>query len=277
MHEPTDETLLLPTDPSPSPAADPLTEVLRRGARSLLAQAVEAEVGGVGRRTGRGAGRGRAKTGRPQRPPAGPLGAHRRRAGAGAGSAGAGQAAAGRAGGVHLRDPPAVPAQGQEPRRADPMAVPQGRQHRRLRRGPRGARRPRRPGALGVGGHAAQGRVGGRVPAMVDAGSGRPAVRLPLGRRGALQRPAGRGPHVHPGADGRDGRRAQGADRGRRRLPRERAELVRTADGRQATRPERRPEARDRRRRPWASGRRCPRSGPPRVPNVAGCTRPPTC
>ncbi len=43
MQQLTDDPLVLPTVASPTPA-DPLTEVLRRGARQLLAQAVEAEV-----------------------------------------------------------------------------------------------------------------------------------------------------------------------------------------------------------------------------------------
>ena len=39
---------------------------------------------------------------------------------------------------VHLEDPAAVPAEDQEHRGADPLAVPQGRQHGRLQRGPGG-------------------------------------------------------------------------------------------------------------------------------------------
>ena len=46
---------------------------------------------------------------------------------------------------VHLEDPAAVPAQDQEHRGADPLAVPQGRQHRRLQRGPGGPARARMP------------------------------------------------------------------------------------------------------------------------------------
>ncbi len=47
MRELTDDPLVLPTHTSPTPVgptADPLTAVLRRGARQLLAQAIEAEV-----------------------------------------------------------------------------------------------------------------------------------------------------------------------------------------------------------------------------------------
>ena len=65
------------------------------------------------------------------------------------------------AGEVHLGRPAALPAADQEPGGADPLALPQGRQHRRLLRGPPGDPRPRRPGPLGHDRHPAQGRLGG--------------------------------------------------------------------------------------------------------------------
>ena len=114
-----------------------------------------------------------------------------------------------RAGEVHLGDPAAVPAEDQEHRGADPLAVPQGRQHRRLLRGPRGPARPRRPGAVGHHRHPAQGGLGGGVRGLEQAVAGGQALRLRLGRRRAFQHPPGGGPAVHPGPDGGDRRRAR--------------------------------------------------------------------
>ncbi len=59
----------------------------------------------------------------------------------------------------------------------------------------------------------------------------------PRNRR-LLQRPAQRTPHLHPGADGRDAGRPERTDRRGRRLPRIRAVVEIAAAGRQATRAE---------------------------------------
>ena len=124
----------------------------------------------------------RATAGRPQWLPARadhPHG-HRRRRGQAA--AGPRPPARGPAGEVQFGDPAAVPAQDQERRGVDPLAVPQGRQHRRLQRSPDGPARPRRQGAVGHHGHPAEGRLGAGVQGLEPAVAGGQALRLRLGR-----------------------------------------------------------------------------------------------
>ena len=104
----------------------------------------------------------------------------------------------------------------------------------------------------------------------------RQALRLPVGRWRPLQHPPGRRSAVHPGPDGRHGRRQEGADRHRRRLPRERAELDGTALGREVAWPRDRSQAGHRRRGAWDSGRPCRRSSRRPARSAAGSTRRPT-
>jgi len=173
-----DESTPLPIAGPSTPDNDPLTDILRRGARSLLAQAIEAEVAEyldarahlrdqAGRRqvvpnghlpertvlTGLGPVEVKQPRVRDRRP------AHERE-------------------GVHLGHPAALPAKDQEPGRPDPLALPQGRQHRRLHRRPGGPARPRRTGALRYDGDPAEGRLGGRVRGLEPAVAGGQALRL---------------------------------------------------------------------------------------------------
>ena len=126
---------------------DVLTDILRDGARRLLAEAIEAEVAAWIDAHAHLKDAGRATPGRPQRPP--PRADHPDRPRRRSRSSSPGSTTAGR---PEQRekftsaDPAAVPAADQEPGGADPLALPQGHQHRRLLRGPRGDPRPRRPG-----------------------------------------------------------------------------------------------------------------------------------
>ena len=67
---------------------------------------------------------------------------------------------------------------------------------------------------------------------------------------------------MHPGADGRHGRRPQGADRHGRRLSRERTVVEGAALGREGARPDRSIRSWPPATGPWASGRPCARSIP---------------
>jgi hypothetical protein len=73
--------------------------------------------------------------------------------------------------------PNGVPGADQEPRRVDPLALPQGRQHRRLLWGPRGSARAGGPGSVG---HPAQGDLGGRIRRLEQGVVGRQALCLRL-------------------------------------------------------------------------------------------------
>ena len=88
------------------------------------------------------------------------------------------------------------------------------------------------------------------LEALAGARPDRQALRLLLGRRRLLQRPPRPGAPVHPGRDRcrRAGR--QGAGRAHRRLPRERAVVARAAGRSASPRARGRPRARHRRRQP---------------------------
>ncbi len=76
-----------------------------------------------------------------------------------AAAAGARSTSGRRSGAFLLEDSAALPAQDQEHRRVDSLAVPQRHQHGRLQRSPAGAGGPGLPGPVGLDGHAAQRRV----------------------------------------------------------------------------------------------------------------------
>ena len=107
---------------------------------------------------------------------------------------------------------------------------------------------------------------------------GRKAVRLLVGRRRAFQHPPGRRSAVHPGLDGRHGRRPQGVDRGGRWLSRERTIVEGAALGCEVARL-RAASIRSWRRamEPSVSGRHFGRSTRRLASNAAGSTRRPTC
>ena len=107
--------------------------------------------------------------------------------------------------------------------------------------------------------HAAEGSVGARVPGLVEAVVGVHALRLRLGRRRVLQRPArghGQQTAMHSGADGRHPRRDEGAHRDHRWLPGERTVIARVAARCPCPRTHDRSRARHRRRGPRLLGRR---------------------
>ena len=150
-------------------AEDPLTEVLRDGARTLLAQAIEAEVAAwiatpcpsvddAGRRQVVRNGHLPERTiqtgiGEVQVAAPGP----RPRSGMPHGES-------------RSPRPSCRPTcGGPEPGGADPLAVPQGHQHRRLHRGPRGDARAGRPRPVGHDRHPAQGGLGGRPRGVAGA------------------------------------------------------------------------------------------------------------
>ena len=111
----------------PGTFADPLTQVLRNGARALLAQAVEAEVAALL------ADRGALSAG--PRPRQGRVGAHQ----------------------LFVSDTSALRAADEEPRSSDPDPLPRGHLHRRLRGGAGGAARQGCRRAVGIDHHRAQG------------------------------------------------------------------------------------------------------------------------
>ena len=136
---------------------------------------------------------------------------------------------------------------------------------------------PDAPEPVGDDRHPAQGRLGAGARGLEQAVAGGQALRLRLGRRRALQHPPGGGPAVHPGADGGDRRRQEGADRHRRRLPGERAVVEGAAAGRARPVAWRSSRAWRSATGRWGSGRRCVRCGTRRRSSGAGCTRRPTC
>jgi hypothetical protein len=104
----------------------------------------------------------------------------------------------------------------------------------------------RRGGTVGLGRHPVVPAVAGRAGGVPGAGPSRPGLRVLLGGRHPLQPPAGRRAAVLPGDRGRARRRHQGAGGGRRRHPRVDRRL-----GRAAARP-----APPRHARPGGDGRR---------------------
>jgi len=196
-------------------ARDVLQDILRQGARQMRRR----ERGGrVHRRPRRPAGRRRPAAGRPQRPPA--RAEHPDRAGAHRGPPAPRERPPHRRRRpphpLHQPDSPAVPAADQEHRGVDSVAVPAGHQHGGLPASARGPAGPAGQGAFGDERRAAEGVVAAGMAGLVAAEPGRQGVRVRLGGRGALQRPAGgRGQPgaVHSGADGGDGGRHEGVDR----------------------------------------------------------------
>src|SRR3982750_1008851 len=109
---------------------DVLTEILRDGARRLLAEAIEAEVATwIDAHAHLKDAAGRRQVVRNGHLP-------ERTIQTGIGEISVPQPRAARE--VHARRLAPLPAADQEPGRVDPLAVPQGHQHRRLLRGPRG-------------------------------------------------------------------------------------------------------------------------------------------
>src|SRR5215213_4759554 len=232
----------------PDTIEDPLTAVLRSGARRLLAQAVEAEaeaflatMKGVPLPDGRerlvrhGHGPERlVQTG------IGPVAVRRakvRDRGAGA-SAGAG-------GGERIRFTSAVPPRWSRRTRSLDASLPilhlrgvsMGGFGEALGALPAGQGRP---GPVAVGGRAAAGRMGSRPRALAAAGPVRPALRLSLGRRGVPAGAHGAAGRLHAGADRRDAGGQEGAGRLPSRRAGKRAELARAAGRPQGPRPRRR-------------------------------------
>ena len=130
--------------------------------------------------------------------------------------------------------------------------------------------------ALGLDHRAAQGRLVGGARALEQARSLRQALRLLLGRRHPRAGSArGRCP-VPAGHHRRHAGGQEGACRPHRRRARERAILAGTAARPEAARAcDRRPNSRSPTARS-ASGRRSRRCGRRRAASAAGCTRPPT-
>ena len=246
MAESINSTLSLPAATS----RDVLTDILRDGAQRLLAQAVEAEVAewiDVARAPDE---RGRPSPGGSQWPSAEADDYHGRRPDRGPAAAGARSTSGRRSRTFFLQDSSSLSAKDQEPGGVDSVAVPERGQHGRLQRSPGGAGGSELPRPVGLDGHATERRCWeDEFQEWNKRSLERKAVRLPVGRRRAFQHPPGRRSAVHPGVDGRHGRRPQGADRRGRWLSRERTVVEGAALGREVARPGRRSEAGDRRRR----------------------------
>ena len=177
----------------PGTFADPLTEILRNGARALLAQAVEAEVAALlGNHADKLTEAGRQRLVRHGHLPEreimtgiGPVAVRwprvRDRVGRRL-----------RAHPLFVGDSAALRAPVEEPRSADPDPLPEGHLHRRLRGG---ARRIARQGcrrALGLDHRAAQGRLVGRAPALEQARSLAPSATSTSGSTASTCRPGSR-------------------------------------------------------------------------------------
>jgi hypothetical protein len=223
----------------PDGTDDPLTAVLRSGARRLLAQAVEAEAEAfLAMMAGARLPDGRERIVRHGHGPEravqtgiGPVEVRRvklRDRGAGEN----GQRIR-----FHLGDPAALGSTDAEPRclAADPL--PARGLGRRLPGSARGLAGPRRPEPVAVGDRAAEGRVGGRVCSLAAAGAVGPSLRLYLGRRRLPAGAHGAAGRVHAGADRCDARGPQGTHRLPGRPARERAELAGAADRPEGARP----------------------------------------
>ncbi len=133
---------------------------------------------------------------------------------------------------VHFQDPAAVPAAHEGDRGADSLAVPQGDQHWRLPGSSPVSARAGWRRAVGDDRHPTDRNLARRVCRVVAAIARGQGVRVRLGRRDLLQHPArGRVEQeaVHPRADGRDGRRQEGAHRGPGWIPGVRAVVARAA------------------------------------------------
>jgi hypothetical protein len=117
-----------------------------------------------------------------------------------------------------------------------PWLYLKGREHGRLHRGARGTRRPRGARADRLHGDTPQERVGAGLQGVESPIAEGRTLRLPVGRRRALQHPARGEPSVHPCPDGRHGGREEGTHRHHRRARRERAVLEADAARRKAAR-----------------------------------------
>ena len=262
----------------PGTFADPLTEVLRNGARALLAQAVEAEVAALlschaDKLTDDGRQRLVRHGHLPEREimtGIGPVAVRcpRVRDRVGEGS---------RAHPLFVGDSAALRAPVEEPRGADPDPLPQGHLHRRLRGGAGRAARQGRRRALGLDHRAAQGGLVGGARALEQARSLGQALRLLLGRRHPRAGPARGRRAVPAGHHRRHARGQEGARRPDRRRARERAILEGAAPRPEAARACDRARARGRRRRArLLAGDRGSVAARPAA-SAAGCTRPPMC
>ena len=194
----------------PGTFTDPLTEVLRNGARALLAQAVEAEVATLlnchaDKMTDDGRRRLVRHGHLPEREimtGIGPVAVRCPRV----------RDRVGRRGGSHplfVGDLAALRAPLEEPRSTDPGALPQGHLQRRLRGGAGGAARQGRRRALGLDHRAAEGGMVGGAPALEQARSLGQALRLLLGRRHPRAGPSGRRGAVPAGHHRGHARRAR--------------------------------------------------------------------
>ena len=223
----------------PDAIDDPLTDILRAGARKLLAQAIEIEAeaylasmrdlklpDGRERLVRHGHGPERTiQTG------IGPVEVSRVKI--------RDRGATGDADRIrfYLGDPAEMGAADEEPGCAAADPVPARALHRRLPGGARGPARQGRPEPLAFRDLPAHRRMAGRVRALAGAGSLGPPLRLCLGRRRLPAGPDGGSGRVHAGAD----RRHAGGQEGTGRLPgrraRERPELARTSRRDQAAGP----------------------------------------
>ena len=218
---------------------DPLTSVLRSGARRLLAQAVEMEVTAFIAAHGDledDAGRRRVVR----------HGHHRERqvqtrhrAGRGALSQGARPRGfrRGRQDPFHLGDPAALPQACQVDRGALALALPEGHLDGRLHRGPGRSSGAGRTRAFGLDDHALEGCLARRAGALGKARPLGPALSPFLGRRDLFPAPDGARQAMHPGHHRRRPVGPQGTAGNRRRLSRERPVVARAAARSQAARP----------------------------------------
>src|SRR5271165_4687263 len=191
---------------------DPLTEILRTGARRLIAQAVEAEFetflastaelvlpDGRQRVVRHGSGSRDPDRNRPGRSAKAEGPRSRRRFG-GAPS-------------LLIEHPAQMGAAHQEPRRPVAGSLSARDFRRRFPGGPRRLARQGRAQPLRCGDRAPQERVGGRISAMAEARFVGAPLRLRLGGRRLFAGAPGAAGRMHAGADGRDGGRQEGADR----------------------------------------------------------------
>ena len=218
---------------------DPLTSVLRSGARRLLAQAVEMEVTAFIAAHGDledDAGRRRVVR----------HGHHReRRVQTGIGPVAVrcprvrDRGGAGEAGKIRFTSailPPYLRRR-QVDRGALALALPEGHLDGRLQRGPGRSSGAGRARALGLDDHALEGCLARRAGALGKARPLGPALSLFLGRRDLFPAPDGARQAMHPGHHRRRPVGPQGTTGNRRRLSRERPVVARAAARSQAARP----------------------------------------
>ena len=259
---------------------DQLTEVLRSGARALLAQAVEAEVAEfLAKHADLKTEDGRQRVVRhghlPEREVMtgiGPVAVRQPRV---RDREAAADDPAPHP--LHAVDPAALHAPLEVDRDAAADPLPEGHLDRRLLGGAGGLARQGCGGAFGIGHRPPQGRLAGRACGLAEARSVGQALRLHLGRRHPSGGPPGGREAVHPRADRRDAGGQEGARRLHRRRAGKCARLARSAARSEAPRARRvAPELAiaDGALGFWKAPARCGRR---RASSAAGCTRPRTC